>query len=362
MRTEQINLRLRHELIAALERVAEAQSLDRGDVIRRLLERGIREWDLDHALDRYQRGEISIGLAAEESGHTHWEILELARSRGVAHGLTAEDVERQLEVLVQVPGRKASTLPDIEPAPGGVLLVGINPAPVSVAAGHYYQGRLGKRLWRRLERVGLLMSPTTGAEDDAFAAAGHGLTDLVKRPAASASELGEAELREGAAELREKIRAWRPGLVLFAFREPARRLLGNAVRPGPGSVVEDVPTFLLSGPYAPVREAEEIDAELRSLVGSRAGDGSGVATQPIQPSDVKSGRIRLKQGVRYPLPPDAGDVDVVLRGARLRARWNPRSGSGRSPTLQIAREHVSELEVGKALRVSRGLGGVIRLD
>ena len=73
------------------------------------------------------------------------------------------------------------TLPDFPPKPGGALLAGINPAPASVARGHYYQGKLGLRLWKRLESVGLLVGAVPGQEDEAFVAAGHGLTDLVKR-------------------------------------------------------------------------------------------------------------------------------------------------------------------------------------
>jgi TDG/mug DNA glycosylase family protein len=149
-----------------------------------------------------------------------------------------------------------------------VLLVGINPAPVSVAAGHCYQGRLGRRLWRRLERIGLLRDATPGAEDEAFAAAGHGLTDLVKQPTRSSAELTDEELAEGAEALRAKIRHGRPGLILFA---PARRLLGPNVRPGAGPELEGVTTFLLSGPYASASETEEVDERLRQLLGEGVG-------------------------------------------------------------------------------------------
>jgi double-stranded uracil-DNA glycosylase len=158
------------------------------------------------------------------------------------------------------------TLPDIPPQPGGVLLVGINPAPVSVAAGHYYQGRLGQRLWRRLERVGLLTDCVRGEEDEAFSRAGHGLTDLVKRPTASAAAVTNQELLDGVEVLRQKVQNWRPALILFAFREPARRLVGASVRPGRGPQFEDTKTFLLSGPYARTDETARIDSELRSFL------------------------------------------------------------------------------------------------
>lgn len=125
------------------------------------------------------------------------------------------------------------TLPDRPCRPGGVVLVGINPAPVSVAQGHYYRGTQGRRLWKRLARVGLLHDSTEGREDDTFVAAGHGLTDLVKRPTASAAKFRPEELTAGVKALRRKISRWKPGLVLFAYRPPAEYLLGSAqVRPG----------------------------------------------------------------------------------------------------------------------------------
>ena len=165
------------------------------------------------------------------------------------------------------------TLPDIPPKRGGVLLVGINPAPVSVAAGHYYQGRLGQRLWARLERIGLLRDPQAGREDDAFAEAGHGLTDIVKRPTVSAAELSSQEFEGAVNALREKLRTWEPALILFAFKEPAKRLLGSSVSPGRLENIEGIPAFLLTGPYAPRAAVVENDAELATLLGTLGADG-----------------------------------------------------------------------------------------
>jgi len=47
------------------------------------------------------------------------------------------------------------------------VVVGINPAPVSVAAAHYWQGRTGKTLWRPLQRAGRMPEGWSGFEDDA---------------------------------------------------------------------------------------------------------------------------------------------------------------------------------------------------
>jgi TDG/mug DNA glycosylase family protein len=367
MSTEQINIRIDADLVSALERVAREEALDRSTVIRRLLETSIEQWELEHALLGYRRGELSVGRAAEEAGLTQWELIDAARAAGLAYPLSAEQTERRLAELGGAEPRSANeTLPDIPPEPGGVLLVGINPAPVSVAAGHYYQGRIGRRLWRRLERAGLLKDPVPGAEDDAFAREGHGLTDLVKRPTAASAELTDDELTAGAEELPSKIRLWQPGLVLFAFKEPARRLLGSAVTPGPGPDLEGVPTFLLTGPYAPRAEAERIDAELRKTLGkSRSGGSDEEQSQRVTAADIAAGRIRLPRSAKRFFPPSKETVEIVLRGTRVTAAYDPRLGPDRerSGVLRVGAERLRELvREDEVLRVSRGLAGVVSLD
>src|SRR5882724_8111325 len=125
---------------------------------------------------------------------------------------------------------KEQILPDRPCRPGRILLIGINPSPISVEQGHYYRGRLGVRLWSRLQGLGILKDATRGHEDDAFVWAGNGLTDLVKRATRSASELTGAELSAGTEALKSKMLQWQPGLLLFQFRPPAVRLLGSDVR------------------------------------------------------------------------------------------------------------------------------------
>lgn len=265
MKTEQINIRLEEDLVSALERIAREEALDRATAIRRLLRDSIKTWELERALVRYRQGEASLGGAAEEAGITQWELIDAARVAGLAYPLTAEEVDERASALSDR-SSDLETLPDVPPEPGGVLLVGINPAPVSVTTGHYHGGRIGRRLWRRLEDVGLLDDPVPGKEDEALARAGHGLTDLVKRPTRSAAELTKDELATGVDVLRAKVRDWRPGLVLFVFAKAAAPVLGRRVKPGRNQELEGVPTFLLSGPFAPGAESRRVDDELRELI------------------------------------------------------------------------------------------------
>jgi len=50
-------------------------------------------------------------------------------------------------VQVEWMGETVESLEDLLRPGLRIVCVGINPAPVSVAAGHYYQGRLGQGFW-----------------------------------------------------------------------------------------------------------------------------------------------------------------------------------------------------------------------
>ena len=53
-------------------------------------------------------------------------------------------------------GEEVETLADLLRSGLRGVVVGINPSPVSVAVGHYYQERVGQAFLRRLERAGVL--------------------------------------------------------------------------------------------------------------------------------------------------------------------------------------------------------------
>ena len=83
----------------------------------------------------------------------------------------------------EVDGVAVETLADLPPLRDRLLFVGLNPSPVSVEAGHYFQGRLGRTFWRRLITASILPAETEiDTADDTLVAVGHGVTDLHKRP------------------------------------------------------------------------------------------------------------------------------------------------------------------------------------
>ncbi|HET8696246.1 MAG TPA: hypothetical protein VFO94_02095, partial [Gammaproteobacteria bacterium] len=224
---------------------------------------------------------------------------------------------------------------------------------------------LGKRLWRRLAQAGLSAGAIPGSEDEAFVASGHGITDLVKRPTESAKDLQHEELRAGVQELHEKVRAWQPALILFAFKRVAEIAVDGPVSPGLGPLFEGVPTFLLSGPYASRDEADRVDAELRDVV-SRALPGvyQTVVSQRVTDADLEAGIVRLPRAAKELLPVEKSDVSVVLRGTPLVAKYDPKRGGDRerSGVLRIGAPLSRLVKSGDRLRVSRGPNGRVLLD
>ena len=169
-------------------------------------------------------------------------------------------------ITLTVGGRKVETLADLPPSPGGLLFVGLNPSPISVAAGHYHQGRLGQRFWMRLVQARILRAGTDLAlADDALTAAGHGITDLIKLPTPR-DEADDEALRAGVGPLWQRAAQWRPGAIVFIYKRAAEIVAGRPLLE-PWGKLEGVALaarscFLMPGPYAP---AEEVDAGLNFM-------------------------------------------------------------------------------------------------
>src|SRR2546427_10744030 len=74
--------------------------------------------------------------------------------------------------VLDIAGQTTATLAVLPPDRGGLLFVGLNPSPVSVEAGHYHQGRLGRMFWARLVKATILPPRTSPeAADDTLGAA-----------------------------------------------------------------------------------------------------------------------------------------------------------------------------------------------
>ncbi len=133
-------------------------------------------------------------------------------------------------IKIQVDGRVVETLEDILPSTPGlrILFVAKTPAPVSVEAGHYFQGKQGRMLWNKLSDYDILKVPYGEYEDDHLLENGYGLTDIVKVPKHFGDEPSNDEYRDGLQRILDLMRVHKPRVVVFVYK----RVLDNILKLG----------------------------------------------------------------------------------------------------------------------------------
>ncbi len=123
------------------------------------------------------------------------------------------------------------TVPDLV-APGlRVLFAGINPGLYTAWAGHHF-ARPGNRFWPALHASGFTPRLLDPSEERELLGLGIGITGVVRRATATASELTPEEYRAGGERLRALVRRLAPrclcvlgvGAYRAAFDQPAAML------------------------------------------------------------------------------------------------------------------------------------------
>jgi double-stranded uracil-DNA glycosylase len=121
------------------------------------------------------------------------------------------------------------TIPDVLPVAGQplrVLFCGINPGLYSAATGWHF-ARPGNRFWPALHRSGFTPRLLAPREQDLLPGYGLGITNLVPRPTAQASELTAAELRAGGEHLAALVREHHPAFIAIAGVTAYRTAFGR---------------------------------------------------------------------------------------------------------------------------------------
>ncbi len=121
------------------------------------------------------------------------------------------------------------TIPDVLPAPGAMLRVlfcGINPSLYSAATGWHF-ARPGNRFWPALHLSGFTPRGLAPREQHLLPGYGLGITNLVARATAQASELSDAELLAGAERLATLAGRHRPRILAVAGVTAYRTAFGH---------------------------------------------------------------------------------------------------------------------------------------
>lgn len=165
-------------------------------------------------------------------------------------------------------GQQILTLADIWPEQPRAMIVGLNPAPASVEAGHYYQGRSGQTQLRRLAATGLFEAPTHPYFEESALTTGIGFTDIVKRPTRGEDGVSPREIRVGSELLTKSLSDRNVDLVICVFRHPVKALLGTEGTPGLQAkrTPWGAQVFRMPGPFERREYAAQVMAELSALV------------------------------------------------------------------------------------------------
>jgi TDG/mug DNA glycosylase family protein len=161
-------------------------------------------------------------------------------------------------------GQQIETLEDLLRRDLRALAVGINPAPRSVRAGHYYQGNLGQKFFARLLQARVVPAGRGGWQDDEAFAAGVGFTDIVKRPSERAPAVRREEFEHGKTLLLQKIDHFKPAVVIFTFKQTATKIFGGFAGNGfvPGLSLPGSEVFVMPGPYEKSDSVQKTLADL----------------------------------------------------------------------------------------------------
>ncbi|WP_456328372.1 UPF0175 family protein [Archaeoglobus sp.] len=87
------SVRLPKEVVEEIEKLSKEEGIDKGTLIRKLIEESLREYKIKKALELYREGRVSLWKAAEIAGITYREALEELRKRNIPFRYGLEDLE-----------------------------------------------------------------------------------------------------------------------------------------------------------------------------------------------------------------------------------------------------------------------------
>lgn len=89
-----ISVRVDGDMLRDLELLRKDAKVDRSEVIRRLLDRALKEIKFERATQLLREHKISIGKAAELAGVTIYEIIGAMKKYGIEIGYSMEELRR----------------------------------------------------------------------------------------------------------------------------------------------------------------------------------------------------------------------------------------------------------------------------
>ena len=94
-----ITSRLPDDMIKEINRISEIEKLDKSSVIRKLLDRAIKIWKIENAIEYFRNNKISLGKAAEIAELSIWEFLNKLQELKIPIHYDVDNLKQDLELI-----------------------------------------------------------------------------------------------------------------------------------------------------------------------------------------------------------------------------------------------------------------------
>lgn len=94
--SEIITAQVKDSILKGLKDYMDISGQDRSSAIRNLLERGIKDWKLELAINEYRDGKVSLMKASQKADITVWEFLDELDRRKIPLNISMEIFEKSL--------------------------------------------------------------------------------------------------------------------------------------------------------------------------------------------------------------------------------------------------------------------------
>ena len=96
-----ISARIPDELKKKLEWYAKREKVGTAIALRKIMDIGLKEIKIEHALELYQKGKVTLMKAAEIADISFWEMLDFIREKRIPMHYTIKDAEKDIHVKLK---------------------------------------------------------------------------------------------------------------------------------------------------------------------------------------------------------------------------------------------------------------------
>lgn len=96
---ETVTTRVDDQMAKGIDFFAKQERVDKSTITRKLLAKALEEKEVEYALERYRKGEITIGKAAEITKKDIREMMLIAAKKGVSFQYSLKELREDFEAV-----------------------------------------------------------------------------------------------------------------------------------------------------------------------------------------------------------------------------------------------------------------------